>query len=204
MCILSIGIHCKLERDGLQAAVQPCRCGRRTGSWGGPWQDEASVLPPAPGWIRAFWPRFLRFSRRRAKRPPSPLSPLLSLAHQIFYDVDIFSASCLLLIKPLHCCLWSLPSLEMVQRQQWPRVLWPGDECCGSPGGYGWFGGSSGFGPGTYGYNYTLYWGGVRRRQRQGRLDASPMSCCLSWCLVFLQPCSLCWLRRWWCSLWFR
>ena len=34
----------------------------------------------------------------------------------------------------------------------------PGDECCGG-GGYGWFGGPGGFGPGTYGYNGPLYWG---------------------------------------------
>ena len=26
-------------------------------------------------------------------------------------------------------------------------------------GGYGWFGGPGGFGPGTYGYNGPLYWG---------------------------------------------
>nr|CAB3462711.1 unnamed protein product [Digitaria exilis] len=35
----------------------------------------------------------------------------------------------------------------------------PGDACCGGPGGYGWFGGPGGFGPGTYGYNGPLYWG---------------------------------------------
>jgi hypothetical protein len=35
----------------------------------------------------------------------------------------------------------------------------PGDECCGGPGGYGWFGGPGGFGPGTYGYSGPLYWG---------------------------------------------
>jgi hypothetical protein len=33
-----------------------------------------------------------------------------------------------------------------------------GDECCGG-GGYGWFGGPGGFGPGTYGYNGPLYFG---------------------------------------------
>jgi hypothetical protein len=34
----------------------------------------------------------------------------------------------------------------------------PGDACCGG-GGYGWFGGPGGYGPGTYGYTGPLYWG---------------------------------------------
>uniref|UniRef100_K3ZD08 Uncharacterized protein n=1 Tax=Setaria italica TaxID=4555 RepID=K3ZD08_SETIT len=34
----------------------------------------------------------------------------------------------------------------------------PGDVCCGG-GGYGWFGGPGGYGPGTYGYTGPLYWG---------------------------------------------
>lgn len=39
----------------------------------------------------------------------------------------------------------------------------PGDVCCGG-GGYGWFGGPGGYGPGTYGYTGPLYWGAAPAR----------------------------------------